>query len=471
MSDKINILKEKLKKNIWIDEKDRIFPYLLEERGKYKGRSQLLLKPTTTAEVSQILSICNKNKISVVPQGGRTGLSGGTIPNPEKNEIIISMEKMNKIVSMDQKCFSMVVQSGCTLSDIKRKAKSKGLYFPLTLPSKDSCTIGGNISTNAGGSSVLKYGMTRDLVLGLELVLPNGKILNGLREIKKDNRGYDLKHIFIGSEGTLGIITSAVLKIFPAPKRKSSAIVALKDINKVIKFFNFINSSHYENLTSFELNSNLGLEFIKNNFSEIPIPFDNKYPWYVIIELTYLKDINVDSEIIILLEKAIEKDIVLNAIKPQTIEQSKNIWKTREFLSYAQKKNGLSIKHDISLPISKIPMFIKESEDLIKKVFKDPSILIFGHLADGNIHYNVSNNNILKKTNIDFYSKKVNTIVFDLVYKYNGSFSAEHGIGKMKVKELIKYSTSEEVNVKKQIKKLFDPNGIMNPGKVFSLNG
>ena len=471
MSDKINILKKNLNKNIWTDEKDHIYPYLLEERGKYIGKSKLLLKPTTTAEVSEILRICYKNKISVVPQGGRTGLSGGTIPNPEKDEIIISMEKMNKIISIDKKSLNMVTQSGCTLEDIKKAAKINGLYFPLTLPSKDSCTIGGNISTNAGGSSVLKYGMTRDLVLGLEIVLPDGKILNGLREIKKDNRGFDLKHIFIGSEGTLGIITAAVLKVFPVPKKKSSAILAFKNINKVIEFFNFVNSSHHENLTSFELNSNLGLELIKKNFNEIPIPFDNRYPWYVIIELSYLKDIDVDQEIIILFEKAIEKDIIIDAIKPQTIAQSNNIWKTREFISYAQKKNGPSIKHDISLPISKIPIFIKESEELIKKVLPDANILIFGHLADGNIHYNISNNNILKKSNLDLYSKKVNTIVFDLVYKYNGSFSAEHGIGKMKVKEFIKYTSSEEMNVKKQIKKLFDPRGIMNPGKVFGLYG
>ena len=341
------------------------------------------------------------------------------------------------------------------------------MYFPLSLPSKDSCTIGGNISTNAGGASVLKYGMTRNLVLGLEIVLPNGKILNGLREIKKDNRGYDLKHIFIGSEGTLGIITSAILKVFPQPKKKSIALLAFKNIDKVITFFNFINNSHYENLTSFELNSNLGLSFIETNFKDIPIPFKNKYPWYVIIELSYLKKINIDREIEVLLEEAIAKEIIIDAIKPRNILQEQNIWKTRDFLSYAQKKDGPSIKHDISIPISKIPKFIKESEVLVKKILSNAKILIFGHIADGNIHYNISDNSVLNNNNIDFYSKKINTIVFDLVYKYNGSFSAEHGIGKMKTRELIKYTSSEEYNAKKQIKKIFDPKGIMNPGKMF----
>ena len=468
MSDKIKILKQNLKKTIWFDEESHIYPYLFEERGNYKGKSKLLVKPNNTAEVSQILDLCYKNRISVVPQGGRTGLSGGTIPNSENNEIIISMEKMNKILSVDRTGFNMVAESGCTLNDLKNSAERNGLFFPLMLPSKESCTIGGNISTNAGGSSVLKYGMTRDLVLGLEIVLPNGKILNGLREIKKDNRGYDLKHIFIGSEGTLGIITSAVLKIFPKPKKKTITMVALKDIKKVLEFFNFVNSSHHENLTAFELNSNLGLKFIKNIFNEIPIPFSNKYPWYIIIELSSFDNIDLEKKIELLLEEAIKKEIIIDAIRPQNISQYENIWKTREFISYAQKKDSPSIKHDISLPISKIPKFIEEAEISIKKILASANILIFGHIADGNIHYNVSDKKVINKNNIDFYSKKINSVVFDLVYKYNGSFSAEHGIGKMKINELIKYTSTEEITVKKQIKKLFDPRGIMNPGKVFN---
>ncbi len=468
MGNQINILKESLSKNIWYEEDYNISPYLTEERGKYIGKSKLLLKPNTTSDVSKILNICNNHKISVVPQGGRTGLSGGTIPNPEKNEVIISMEKMNKVLSIDKNNFHLVAQSGCTLADIKKKSKDKNLYFPLCLPSMETCTIGGNICTNAGGSSVLKYGMTRDLVLGLEIVLPNGKVLNCLREIKKDNRSYDIKHIFIGSEGTLGIITSAVLRLFPQPKKTGIAFVALENIKKAIEFFNYINSSHNEHLTAYELNSNLGLKFIKKNYPRISIPFDNKYPWYVIIELSFIKNIDIDSEIELVLEEAFAKKLIIDAVKPQNIIQSNNIWKTREWLSYAQKKDGPSIKHDISLPISKIPVFIEEAEVLVKQVLPNANILIFGHLADGNIHYNISDNIVLNKTNIDFFSKKINTIVFDLVYKYNGSFSAEHGIGMTKTREFVKYTNPEELNVKRQIKKLFDPKGIMNPGKVFS---
>ncbi|MBF96906.1 MAG: putative FAD-linked oxidoreductase [Alphaproteobacteria bacterium MarineAlpha9_Bin4] len=471
MSNQIKILKEKLDKNIWFDEDYKIAPYLTEERGRYVGKSKLLLKPKTVLEVSKILKICHKNKISVVPQGGRTGLSGGTIPNPKKNEVIISMEKMNKVLSIDKDNFHIVAQSGCTLEDIKKSSEEKNLYFPLTLPSMKSCTIGGNISTNAGGSSVLKYGMTRDLVLGLEVVLPNGKILNCLREIKKDNRSYDLKHIFIGSEGTLGIITTAILKIFPQPKKIGIAMVAVKSIKKCIEFFNYLNSIFNENLTSFELNSRLGFKLIRNNYPEIPIPFDGKYPWYIIFELSFLKKIDIESEFEMVLKNAIEKNIILDAIRPQNILQSENLWKTREWLSYAQKKDGVSIKHDISLPISKIQFFLKEAAMLIKKILPNANILTFGHLADGNIHYNISDNSKLNKTNIKSYSKKINTIVFDLVYKYNGSFSAEHGIGIMKTEELIKYTTSEELFIKKQIKKLFDPKGIMNPGKVFRKYG
>ena len=469
MNKKLNILKEKLGNSICIDDYEKIQPYLTEERGKLKGSSDLLLKPRNTKEVSKILRLCDQNKISVVPQGGRTGLSGGTIPDASKNEVIISMERMNKILSIDKNNMRISVQSGCTLQNIKDFSIKRDLYFHLKLPSMATCTIGGNISTNAGGSSVLKYGMTRDMVLGLEIVLPNGKVLNCLREIKKDNRSYDLKHIFIGSEGTLGIITSAVLKLYPAPQKKGLAIVALKSINRTIEFLSFINSFYIDNLTSYELNSSLGLKFIKNNFSEIPIPFENKYNWYVIFELSFNKKIDINHEIEDLLEKALKKNLILDAIKPQNIKQLNNIWKTRELLSYAQKKDGPSIKHDISLPISKIPIFLKKAENKIYSILKDANILVFGHLADGNIHYNISSKTLLDKTKLDFFSKKINNIVFDLVYKYGGSFSAEHGIGKMKIKELEKYSSCQELSLKKQIKNLFDPHGIMNPGKVFNL--
>ncbi len=467
MCDPLDILKNKLNKKIWFEKDYEIEPYLVEERGRYKGKSKLLLKPNNTNEVSKILSICNENNICVVPQGGRTGLSGGTIPNPKKNEIIISLEKMNRIISIDKNNFRIVAQSGCTLSDIKNKSKDNNLYFPLSLPSKESCTIGGNISTNAGGSSVLKYGMTRDLVLGLEVVLPDGTILNCLREIKKDNRSFDLKHIFIGSEGTLGIITSAVLKLYPLPKKVGMAIVAIKNIKKVLEFLNYLNSTHIEQLTSFELNSYLGLSLIKKQYPEINLPFENKYPWYVIFEISSLKNININREIETILENSYKKKYIIDGIKPHNISQTNNIWKTREWLSYAQKREGNSIKHDISLPISKIPKFISEAKLLISKILPDAKILIFGHLADGNIHYNVSSQSIKNKNKMNYFTKKINTIVFDLIFKYNGSFSAEHGIGKMKIKELEKYTSREEFYVKKQIKKLFDPTGIMNPGKVF----
>jgi FAD/FMN-containing dehydrogenase len=309
--------------------------------------------------------------------------------------------------------------------------------------------------------------MTRDLVLGLEIVLPDGRILNNLKEIKKDNRGYDLKHLFIGSEGSLGIITTAVLKLFPKPKKTGMAIVAIKNIKKVIEFLKYINSGYKEQLQSFELNSNLGMSFIKKHFTDIIIPFNNSYPWYVIFELSFLKNIDVEKEIESILEKSVEQKYILDAIKPRNISQFNNIWKTRDWLSFAQKKDGPSIKHDISIPISNIPIFIKKAEVSIKKVLPNSQILVFGHIADANIHYNISSKDIESKKNFELYSKKINTIVFDLVYKYNGSFSAEHGIGKMKIKELKKYSSVEEFNIKKQIKKLFDPNEIMNPGKVF----
>ena len=464
--DKIKILKKKLKKHLWSDKQEVINSYLYEQRGNLNGKSQLLLKPKSTLDVSKIIKLCNQYKIAIIPQGGRTGLCGGTIPNKKGNEVLITTEKMNKIITVDKENFNIVVQSGCSLISIKNTAQKIERFFPITLPSQETCTIGGNISTNAGGSSVLKYGMTKDLVLGLEVVMPNGSILNSIKEIKKDNRGFDPQSLHVGAEGTLGIITAAKLKLFPNIKNKVMAIVALKNVDNAIELLTIVKDLFFEHLSSFEINSNKGMALIQKHFLNILIPFGNKYPWYVIFELSSNEKNTLDNKLDLILEKALATKIIIDAIKPQSIRQYNNIWNTRELLSQAQKIDGPSIKHDISIPIKKISYFLKEAELRLPNIPKK-NFLAFGHLADGNLHYNVSKPIDLSHSNFKKLQKHVNETIFDLVYDLGGSFSAEHGIGKIKINELKKYSSKEEFMLKRNLKKLIDPNNIMNPGKIF----
>jgi FAD/FMN-containing dehydrogenase len=467
MSNKIKKLKAKLNETIWTDNIEKINPHLNEQRGNIQGKSSLLMLPKNTADVVKIVKFCNTNKISIVPQGGRTGLCGGTIPNKNGKEIILSTEKMDKVIEVNKDSYFMIVQAGCSLSVIKKIAIENNRFFPLSLPSESSCTIGGNISTNAGGAAVLKYGMTKELVEGIEVVLPNGEILNSIKNIEKDNKGFDSKYLHIGSEGTLGIITKVKIRLFPEIKKKAMAIVATNTINRLISFLNIIKNECYEYFSSFEINTNIGLNLINKFYKDIPIPFDNQYSWYAIVELTSYDNINLEKKIHDIISKSIKNKIIFDAIIPQNLKQYNNIWKTRELLSEAQKLNGKSIKHDISIPIEKIPLFIKKARKFLTD-FRKNNILIFGHLAEGNLHYNISKPKKMSMSVFNKLHKKVNSNIFNLVYGLGGSFSAEHGIGLIKKKEFKKYTSKEEFIIKCNLKKLLDPNNIMNPGKIFN---
>ena len=464
---KLNLLKEKLKKSMWTDDESILSSHLYEQRGNLKGISSLLILPNNTSEVVQVLKLCNKYKISVVPQGGRTGLCGGTIPNNNGDEILISTEKMNNFVEINKDNFYMVVESGCTLAEIKSKADKNDRFFPLKLPSELSCTIGGNISTNAGGSGVLKYGMTKELIEGLEVVLPNGDILNSIKYIEKDNRGFDPKYLHIGSEGTLGIITKVKCKLFPKVKNKTMAMVATQSVENVINFLNIVKDECYEFLSAFEVNTKIGLNLISKYYNNLPIPFNNKYSWYIICELTSYNDFDLDNKIDKIITEAINRKVILDGIKPRNLKQYNEIWKTRELLSEAQKLDGKSIKHDISIPIDKIPIFLKKAEKILQD-FENNNILAFGHLADGNLHYNISKPEKMSQETFIKLHKKVNNNIFELVNILGGSFSAEHGIGLIRKNEFKKYISREEFLIKKKLKKLLDPNNIMNPGKIFN---
>ena len=467
MKKKLEILKNKISSKIWSDNQKDISPYLSEERGRIFGKSNLIIKPRNTLEVSEVLKICYKNNIKIVPQGGRTGLSGGTVPSKDGSEVIFSLEKMNKILNINVYNSSITVQSGCILSKIKNVAKKNNLYFPIDIASEEKCTIGGNIATNAGGTAVLKYGMTRDLILGLEVVLSNGTIIHGLRDIKKDNRGYDLKHLFIGAEGTLGIVTLAKLKLFPEIANKDIAIIAIDDIKDAINFLSMVKSHYSEYLSSYELNSSVGINLVLKHFPGLKLPFKNLHKWYVLLEFSCSNNDDLNKKILKVLILAKKNQIILDYYKPNNSLEKEEIWKSRKLLNQAQKLEGPSVKHDISLPIETIPKFLKIVEKKLNNLTEKNKIVIFGHLADGNLHYNVSKPKQMKITEFEKLRKEINKVVFDEVFTFGGSFSAEHGIGKFKIKELYQYSDKKELKVKKELKKLLDPKNIMNPGKIF----
>ena len=458
-------LKKSLGPKGWIEDKSTIEPYLEEERGLYKGKAKLLLKPENTKEVSNILKLCNKHNIKIVPQGGRTGLCGGTVPSNNGEEIILSLERMNKIREFNKTNFTITVEAGCILSNIQNITNEKHFLFPLSLASEGSCTIGGNLSTNAGGINVLRYGMARDLVLGIEVVLANGKIWNNLMSLRKDNRGYDLKQLFIGSEGTLGIITSAVLKLFPMPKYIESALFAIPSPDAAIELLGLARSASADLLNAYELVSRIGMEMVLKHIPGAKEPMKNKYQWYVLIEFSSSNN-SLRKQMEELFELALNKNIVLDGAIAESSQQRKDLWVLRDGLNEAQKPEGASIKHDISIPINNVSKFINIASTCVEKYIPNSRVVAFGHIGDGNIHFNISQPvHSDKKEFLDKW-ENINKLVFDIVKDLNGSFSAEHGIGKLKRKELKIYNPKIEVNLMKSIKLTFDPKNILNPGKV-----
>lgn len=450
----------------WIEDPNIIEPYLIEERGLYKGKSELLLKPSNTYEVSNILKLCNEHNIKIVPQGGRTGLCGGTIPSDNGLEVMLSLERMNKIDEFNEENFTITVEAGCVLGNIQDKVEEKNLLFPLSLASEGSCTIGGNLSTNAGGINVLRYGMARDLVLGIEVVLADGQIWDNLTGLRKDNRGYDLKQLFIGSEGTLGIITKAVLKLFPFPSNIETALFAVPNTQAAVELLGLARSVSTDLLNAYELVSRLGMEMVLKNIPNTKDPIKDKYKWYVLLEFSSSSKNSMRAQMETLFEIALNKNIVCDGVIAESSQQRKELWVLRDGLNEAQKPEGGSIKHDVSIPINNVSKFIDNATIQIEKFIPDSRVVAFGHIGDGNIHFNISQP--IKSKKEEFLKKweSVNKIVFDIVHDLNGSFSAEHGIGKLKREELKFYNPKIEVSLMRSIKDTFDPKNILNPGKV-----
>ncbi|MGV1751291.1 FAD-binding oxidoreductase [Agrobacterium sp. CG674] len=456
-------------KNAVRDQAD-LAPHLVENRGLYKGASPLMLKPASTEEVAAIMKLASETGTAIVPQTGNTGLVGGQTPRSGASDIILSLERMSGVRDIDPVANIIVVDGGCILDTVHAEADKVERMFPLSLGSQGSCRIGGNLATNAGGTAVLAYGNMRQLCLGLEVVLPTGEIWNGLRRLKKDNTGYDLRDLFIGSEGTLGVITGAVLKLFPKPRGHQVAFAGLNSPEDALKLFDRASTLCGAALTGFELMPRIGIDFTTKHIPGVRDPLDTVHPWYALIDIS-TSDTAETAQTMIedLLEKGFEAGVVQNAVIASSDAQRTALWHMRESMSDAQKPEGGSIKHDVSVPVSKIPEFMAEAEAAVMQAIAGARICAFGHLGDGNIHYNISQPVGADKAEFIARWREINHIVHGIVLSHGGSISAEHGIGQLKRDELADIRPGIELELMRRIKTAFDPAGVMNPGKVVSV--
>jgi FAD/FMN-containing dehydrogenase len=440
-----------------------IAPYVTEERNLFHGYSPLILRPGSTAEVSAICKLATEHRIALVPQGGNTGLVGGQTPH--HGEVVISMRRMDKIREVDTASNTMTCEAGVILQNAQQRAADADRLFPLSLGAEGSCTIGGNLSTNAGGTAALAYGVAREMALGLEVVLADGRILNGLSKLKKDNTGYDLRDLFIGAEGTLGIITAATLKLFPKPRAVETAFVGLKSPAEALKLLAISQNEAAGSLTSFELLADIAVDFSVRHSIDVRSPLTGNHPWYVLMELSSSRDDARDT-LESILARGMEDGIVDDAVIAANLGQRQAFWKLRDEMSAAQKPEGGSIKHDISVPVAAVPDFIAEANAAVIKLIPGARPVPFGHLGDGNIHYNVSQP--VGADTADFMARwhEVNAVVFAIVLRMGGSISAEHGIGVLKRDELPEVKDKVAIELMRGIKAMLDPLGIMNPGKV-----
>lgn len=448
------------------DEVDTL-PFVTDWRQRFVGKALAVLKPGSSHEVAQLVKLCVQFSVSIVPQGGNTGLVLGSIPDLSGNAVVLSLKRLNRIREIDAANNTMTVEAGCLLAQVQEAADQADRLFPLSLASEGTCTIGGNLSTNAGGTAVLRYGNARELCLGLEVVTASGDIWDGLRALRKDNTGYDLRDLFIGAEGTLGIITAAVIKLFPQPKSQLTAFAALKSPEAAIALLALAREHCDAMLTGFELMSDYCMQLVKKHFPLSPQIFSTHFPQYVLIELSGHDTATSTNET---MEKlcaiAIEAGIVLDVIVASSLAQSKSLWQIRENISAAQAAEGKNIKHDISLPASHIASFIAETNALLEQEYPHCRTVIFGHLGDGNLHYNVSAPANIKDTVFILEQEEVNRLVHDNVHRHYGSISAEHGLGALKKEEILRYKSPLEIQMMHAIKNALDTNQIMNPGKV-----
>ena len=436
-------------------------PYVTEWRNVLHGRALAMVSPGTTAEVADIARLCSRASVAMVPQGGNTGLCGGAIPDESGQQLIVSLSRLNRIRSVDAQDFSMVAEAGCVLATLQEKARSVGRYFPLSLSAEGSCQIGGNLATNAGGINVIRYGTARQQVLGLEVVLADGSIIDGLRSLHKDTAGYDLKQLFIGSEGTLGIITAATLRLYPDPGETTTLLLTLPDAGSAVTLLAGMRAVLDDRIESFELISNYALQLVERHIADAAIPCEISGDWFVLAEVA------ADDQSASLgqfLEGALQGGQVLDAVIAKNLAEAEKFWRARHAISEAQKYEGPSIKHDISVPVGQMREFLLRCAERLREREPSAKPVIFGHVGDGNLHYNLTvPDELARDAN---RVARITTTIYDLVAELGGSFSAEHGVGVTKRNYLEQYRGSTEVELMRRLKRALDPQGLLNPGKV-----
>ncbi|WP_348697843.1 FAD-binding oxidoreductase [Duganella fentianensis] len=442
-------------------------PFLNDWRGRHTGNALAVLRPGSVEQVAALVRACAEHAVPIVPQGGNTGLVLGSVPDRSGQAVVLSLGRLSRIRKIDVANRTMTVDAGCILAQIQQAAAAEGCLFPLSLAAEGSCTIGGNLSSNAGGTAVLRYGNTRELCLGLEVVTPQGEIWDGLRGLRKDNTGYDLRDLYIGAEGTLGIITGAVLKLYPQPQASITALAAMASPEQALQLLKLMQDYCGASLTGFELMSRICMELVAQQFPALPQPIAAAHSQYVLLELSSNES---EQHAVSLLERAIgaalDSAIISDAVVASSVAQSQSLWQLREHIPLAQARAGKNIKHDISLPVSRIPEFIAATAPLLEQAFPACQLVCFGHLGDGNLHFNVAPPDGVGHEAFLANQAAVNRLVYDSVQQFGGSISAEHGIGALKKDDLLRYKSAVEIALMRSIKAALDPQGIMNPGKI-----
>ena len=459
----LDCLKEIVGTEGWIEDPAGQQPFLTEWRGVWTGKTPIVLLPKSTEQVSGIVKACAGEGVSIVPQGGNTGLCGGAIPDASGEQIVLSLSRMNRIRSVSPDDFSMCVEAGCVLADVQQAASDVGRLFPLSLGAEGSCEIGGNIATNAGGVNVLKYGTAREQVLGLEVVLADGSIWNGLRTLRKDTAGYDMKQLFIGSEGTLGIITAAMLRLYPRPGNVRTAWIGLNSPAESVRLLSFLRDRLNDQMHAFELMPDRALRYVLRHVSGTALPGDSRYAWYVLLEAAMGGSPESFESVLM---DACERRLAADIIVAKNENEAMNLWRLRHSISTAQKPEGESLKHDISVPIEKIGELIARCEEAVLQRMPDARIVAFGHVGDGNVHFNVSQPKSMDTAEFVARREEIAECVYEVTTSLAGSISAEHGIGVLKRAHLRQFRSPEELMLMQAVRDALDPHHILNPGKV-----
>ena len=451
----------------WLESAADVAPYLIDFRRLYSGATPLVLLPRATEEVARLLRICNRDEVAVVPHGGNTSYCGGATPDESGSQVVISLQRLNKVRRVDAADYSMIVEVGVTLAAAQQAARGADRLFPLSLGSEGTAQIGGNLSTNAGGTAVLRYGMMRDLVLGLEVVLADGRIVAGLKSLRKDNTGYDVKSLFVGAEGTLGVITAAALKLFPLPADSATALIGIDSPRQALELLAHMRTAAGDQITTFELMPRFAVELTVRHVPGVADPSSFSCPWYLLVELTSPNPRqNLDALLGAELQEAAERGIVKDAMLAASTVQTQAMWKLRESIPEAQRRHGASLKHDVSVPVSQIPTLIEKGSALMERLAPDGDVVAYGHAGDGNLHFNLSQKPGADVGGFMARAHALEDAMFDLVESLGGSISAEHGIGRLKAVEFAQRADPTELAVMHSLKMALDPKGILNPGKV-----